>query len=122
MKKTRYCYHHAVRQVKKRAGEIRARKLLESSETGSLELLKEMKRVKGGKKTKLDLPENVAGASGEVNIVEKFREFYEGVYNSSESSEAVDDIKVKIRNLLTTAVQFTTEIDKLSGDIVKQAA
>ena len=49
MKKTRYRYHHAVQQVKKRAGEIQARKLLESSETGSLELLKEMKRVKGAR-------------------------------------------------------------------------
>ena len=93
MKQTRYRYHHAVRQVKKRAGEIQAKHLLEASESGSMELLKEMKRIKGGKKTVLDLPENVAGASGEVNIVEKFRDFYEGVYNSSASSEAVYEIK-----------------------------
>jgi hypothetical protein len=42
----------------------------------------------------------VAGACGEVNIVEKFREFYEGVYNSSESNDALEGIKNKIKELL----------------------
>ena len=74
MKQTRYRYHHAVKQVKKRAGEIQARNLLKASETDSMELLAEMKRIKGGNKTVLDLPENVAGASGEKNIVEMFFE------------------------------------------------
>ena len=125
MKQTRYRYHHAVRQVKKRAGEIQAKHLLEASESGSMELLKEMKRVKGGKKTVLDLPENVAGASGEVNIVEKFRDFYEGVYNSSESNEAVDEIKSKIRSVLSSgqgAEDSLVEINKVCGDVVKLAA
>ena len=97
MKRTRYRYHHAVREVRKRAGEICARNLLEASENGNMELLKEMKRIKGCKKSKLDLPENVEGACGEVNIVEKFRDFYESVYNSSESNEALEHIKTKIR-------------------------
>ena len=125
MKKTRYRYHHAVRQVKKRAGEIQAGKLLEASEAGSMELLKEMKRIKGGKKTLLDLPENVAGANGEINIVAKFREFYEGVYNSSESNEALDELRIKIRGLLSDvdgAYNSSVELSKLSGDIVKKAA
>ena len=125
MKQTRYRYHHAVRQVKKKAGEIQARHLLEASETGSMELLKEMKRIKGGKKTNLDLPENVAGASGEVNIVAKFRDFYEGIYNSSESNAAVEEIKAKIKAVLTSdqgAEDSLKEVHKLSGDIVKKAA
>ena len=116
---------YAVRQVKKRAGEIQAGKLLEASEAGSMELLKEMKRIKGGKKTTLDLPENVAGACREINIVAKFREFYEGVYNSSESNEAVNEIKIKISELLTDvhgAHYSSVELSKLSGDMVKQAA
>ena len=100
MKQSRYRYHHSIRQVKKKAGEIKAKKLLEASEKGNIELLEEMKRVKGGKRTVLDRPENVAGASGEKNIVEKFREFYEGVYNSSESNEAVMEIKVKLRAVM----------------------
>ena len=48
----------------------------------------------------MDLPENVAGANGELNIVEPFREFYEAVYNSSESNAALEQIKVKIKEML----------------------
>ena len=84
-----------------------------------------MKRIKGGKKNKLDLPESVAGACGEVNIVEKFRDFYEEVYNSSESNEALEGIKERIKELLAeaNAVGDTSmELNKLTGDIVKQAA
>ena len=43
---------------------IRARKLLEASESGSVNLLAEMKKIKGDKKTKADLPECVA----DVNV------------------------------------------------------
>ena len=84
-----------------------------------------MKRIKGGKKKKLYLPENVAGESGEINIVEKFREFYEGVYNSSESTEALNEIKKKIQELISVdneAGISNVEINKITGDILKQAA
>ena len=119
MKKTRYRYHHAVRQTMWIAGEIQARKLLEASEIGSMELLSEMKRIKGCKKTKLDLPENVAGASGEVNIVDKFREFYKNVYNSSESNAGMENIKIKIRELLSDTGNTLLEVNKLTADTVK---
>ena len=61
----------------------------------------------------------------EVNIVEKFRDFYEEVYNSSESNEALEGIKERIKELLAeaNAVGDTSmELNKLTGDIVKQAA
>ena len=90
-----------------------------------MELLKEMKRIKGAKNTKLDLPENVEGACGEVNIVDRFREFYEGVYNSSASNEALEQIKDKVSQLLSDdheSGNTQVEVNKLTGDIVKQAA
>ena len=43
-----------------------------ASQRSNVELLGEMKRVKGGKRIVLDKPEDVAGASGEKNIVESF--------------------------------------------------
>ena len=49
---------------------IRAQKLLKASEFGSVNLLKEMKTIKGSKKTSCNLPDNVAGVSGEQLIVE----------------------------------------------------
>ena len=51
---------------------IRAQKLLKASELGQINLLKEMKTVKGSKKTSCNLPDNVAGVSGEQLIVEEF--------------------------------------------------
>ena len=100
MKRTRSAYHYAIRKVKKKADLIRAQKLLEASESGSTELLLEMKKLKGGKKDKCDLPENVGGVSGEKNIVEKFCVVYEELYNSSGSEEALDKIKDQIRDMI----------------------
>ena len=63
-------------------------------------------------------------ANGELNIVEKFREFYEAVYNSSESNAALEQIKVKIKELIVQDNETgdtSNEISKLTGDIVKQA-
>ena len=41
--KTRNQYHYAVRKIKMLASTIRARKLMEASESGSVQLLKEKK-------------------------------------------------------------------------------
>ena len=49
---------------------LRAKRLLEESEQGSCELLKEMKKIRGDKKAYGDLPNSVGGVSGEENIVE----------------------------------------------------
>ena len=62
---------------------------MEAAESGSVNLLLEMKKIRGGKKMKHELPDDVGGANGEVNIVEKFCEVYEELYNSSGSSEAM---------------------------------
>ena len=45
MKKTKNNYHFSIRKVKKMANNIRARKLLDASMTGDINLLKEMKKV-----------------------------------------------------------------------------
>ena len=66
----------------------------------------------------------MAGASGEKNIVEMFCDFYEGVYNSAESTDAGNVIKSKISALVSSRqgeVDSLLEINKVSGDIVKQA-
>ena len=56
-----------------------------------------MKKIRGSKKFRHDLPDEVAGANGETNIVEKFSVVYEELYNSSESSEALQVIKDQLR-------------------------
>ena len=121
MKKARNRYHYAVRKIKKQADLIRAQKLLEAAETGSADLLKEMKKIKGSKKVKLDLPDEVAGASGESNIVEKFCEVYEELYNSSGSYDALQGIKEQLE-INIVGEESLEEVLKLTGEIVKKAA
>ena len=94
MKHSRNTYHYVVRKIKKRAELIRAQKLLEAAESnGSVDLLKEMKKVRGGSKVKSDLTDNLEGANGEINIAEKFCQVYEELYNSSGSGEALNALK-----------------------------
>ena len=122
MKKSRNVFHYVTRKVKKKADLIRAQKLLEASETGSVNLLLEMKKIKGGKKVSHDRPDDVGGVNGEMNIVEKFCEVYEELYNSSGSSEALEDIKQHLQELIEESDSSEHEIFKITGSIVKEAA
>jgi hypothetical protein len=80
----------------------------------------EMKLIKTGKKGGEDLPDNVAGADGEDEIVEKFREVYQALYNLAESSREMTDIKVHLAELIR--MDSVNEVMKISGDKVKEAA
>ena len=81
MARTRNQYHYAIKRVKVMSRSIRARKLLEASEKGSINLLLEMKKIKGSKNSSHDLSQCVDGASGENDIVEVFGTAY---YNTEE--------------------------------------
>ena len=120
MVKTRNQYHYAVRKVKKMAGSIRERRLLEASEAGSVKLLEEMRKVRGGKKDKPELPENVAGVCGEDLIVDKFREVYEQLYNSWDTSEVMNELKKEIFDKVDS--RSVLEAEKVTGAVVKEAA
>ena len=122
MKRTQNAYHYSVRKVKKYADLIRAQKLLEASETSSTALLLEMKKIKGSKKEKNDLPDNVGGANGEINIVEKFCEVYGDLYNSSGTDEAMEDIKRQLKDLINNSEGGRDEVIKITGSVVKEAA
>ena len=76
MSKCRRQYHYAVRRAKARSNKVRAVKLFEAAMQGDTELLLEMKKIRtGGCSSKGDLPDNVADAEGEEEIVAKFREY-----------------------------------------------
>ena len=81
-----------------------------------MELLKEMKQVKCGKKVSAELPDNV----GETEIVEKFREVYQALYNSAGSSVEMEEIKAKLSGLIKT--DSVVEVMKITGAVVKKAA
>ena len=120
MCRTRNQYHYTIRRVKKMADTLRAKRLLEASETDSCNLLKEMKKVKGNKKEKNDLPEAVGGAFGQGQIVEEFKAVYSDLYNSADTSEDL----AKLKDILKANISenSVSEADKVTGHAVKQAA
>ena len=69
----------------------------------------------------LDLPDDVDGASGELNIADKFCKVYEELYNSSGSSEAMEVLKTQI-SLNVGTEESLAEVFKINGKIVKAAA
>ena len=68
-----------------------------------------------------DLPDEVDGASGEINIADKFCKVYEELYNSSGSSEAMEVLKAQIAEKVG-AEESLEEVFKINGKIVKDAA
>ena len=121
MKRTRNAYHLAIRKVKKKADRIRSQKLLEASERSSIDLLLEMKKLRGGNKGIADLPESVGDVNGESNIVEKFCEIYKDLYNSAGSEEGMDKINSEIKELIARE-DSVEEALKVTGSVVKEAA
>ena len=119
MASSRNQYHYAVRRTKRQGKQIKAVKLFEASLSGDLDLLKEMKNIKCGKKGSAELPENVAGADGESEIVEKFREVYQALYNSAGSQEEMEEIKRKVSEMLRA--DSMEEVNRVTGAVVKEA-
>ena len=87
-----------------------------------MDLLLEIKKIRGNNKINHDLPDDVGGAKGEANIVEKFCEVYEELYNSSGSEEALHSIKAHLEELIAGNETGENEVLKITGEVVKQAA
>ena len=119
MCRTRNIYHYAVRKTKRRSQYFKAQKLFEASLSGDMDLLKEMKNIKGGNKLMQDLPDVVEGECGEDQIVDKFKEVYASLYNSAETNEEMKDIKSKIATLIKS--DSVHEVRKVTGMKVKEA-
>ena len=100
MARSRNIYHYGVRRARRHADKLKAVKLFEASISSDVELLKEMKKVRSGENGSSELPDNVAGAEGEEEIVEKFREVYSALYNSASTAGEVDLIKQKLVELI----------------------
>ena len=115
MTRTRNKYHYAVRKVKKKADEIRARQLFEAAEKGDIHLLMEMKKLVNSK-SDASLPECVEGADNPEEIVEKFRVVYSALYNSAPS-----EIQQLLESIVVTN-DAVIDVNKVTGEKVKEAA
>ena len=120
MARSRNLYHYAVRRARRQADLHRAKKLFEASVLGDMQLVQETKRVRSPDGGRDELPDNVAGAAGEEEIVEKFREVYSALYNSASTATEVQDIKEKLQVVIKQ--DSMSEVNKISGEKVKEAA
>ena len=80
-----------------------------------------MKNVKGNKKSANNLPDTVAGKTGEEAIVIEFRKVYKELYNMCDDTEALTELKKELE-LDITGEDSVWEISKLTGNVVKAAS
>lgn len=114
MVKTRNTYHYVIRKVKIQADQIRAKNLLIVVQDGDINLIKEMKKINSKNKGGAILPDAIEGAEGTEEIVEKFKEVYETLFNSSESSAAVQTIKESLKQ--TIDQNSLSEVSKITDE------
>ena len=119
MARTRNKYHYAIRRVRRQSKNIRAANLLAAANTGDIDLLKEMKRVKGSSKGGQTLPDSVDGAQGHDEILDKFKEVYQTLYNSAETVDAMTELKRQLSGMI--GHDSVTEVNKITSDVVKEA-
>ena len=98
---------------------IRAKRLLEASEIGGVNLFKEMAKVKGSKKFREDLPDVVSGVTGEGAIVEEFKKVYNELYNSFDTSEAMRELRGLVQGKVNQ--DSVLEINLITVEVVQRA-
>ena len=77
-----------------------------------------MKAVKGGKVCQNEVPDTVAGASGEEVVVDKFRDVYSTLYNSAASNTEMADLLTRVTSLIQD--DSVGEVKKVTGGKVKE--
>ena len=116
---SRNTYHYAVRKLKKQTDNIMAENLMEAAQESEYDLLQEMKKVKCGKVTGQSMPDEIDGETEPAEILDKFREVYEMLYNSAGTSEAMNVIKENLA--LVIGDDCLEEVNKITSATLKQA-
>lgn len=119
MAHSRNKYHYAVRKAKKLSKQIRANNLLDAANRGEADLLKEMKHIRAKTKQAQTVPDNVEEAEGLDEVLDKFRDVYQTLYNSAESTDEMNIIKAKLKECIGPSC--LDEVDKITGAILKEA-
>ena len=119
MQWSRNKYHYAIRKLSKQSDNIMAENLLEASEQSEIDLLMEMKRIKGSKPKGQTIPDEIDGETEPDNILNKFKEVYEDLYNSADTSDAMIAIKEKLNTLIDH--DSALEVNKITSAVVKKA-
>ena len=120
MAHSRNQYHYAVRKAKLKVEAIKSAELQEAGMKGDLYFLNEVKKTLGKKNSGQVVPDSLEGEVGEDNILSKFKELYEELYNSCGTKNAMAEIKTKLSTLIDSP-ESLAEVNKVQGDVVKKA-
>ena len=112
-------YRQAVRNAQKEANKVRASSMLASAEFGDKALLKKMKSIMGSRKTRQEMPGNLEGAVGETEVIDKFKELYEELYNSSSTEVELSELLKDLENKIDCRSEG--EVAKMTSGVVKRA-
>ena len=112
-------YHFAIRKLKRSKHHHQAQELLEASEKGDIELLAAMKEIKGTKAKGQTMPACVDGKTEPDDILEKFKDVYQTLYNSAETGDAVKKIKDRLKALIDQ--DSLSEVSKVTAAAVQEA-
>ena len=94
-------YHLAVKQIKRRAADIKARDLLAASEAGDAALMEELRKSLNRKSSEQQVPDSLEGKVTHEEILEKFKDCYQDLYNSASTDAAMVDIKERLEMLIS---------------------
>ena len=119
MARSRNQLHYAVMRTCRSEELQQSNNLFHASLTCDFELIKEMKKIKSGCRATTELTDNVVGAEGEFEIVEKFKEVYSALYNSAGTADEVATIKEKLQELIKN--DSMDEVMRITGEKVKEA-
>ena len=112
-------YHQAVKKAKRLSESLKAKDLLEASEKGDKDLMEEIRKSMSKKCKDQTIPESLDGKVGFDNILEQFRVVYENLYNSAGSKDAMQGIKERLQENITS--NSIREVEKITGQVVKDA-
>ena len=125
MKWCRNKYKYAVRLAKREANRLESLALGEAAEAGNIKLFKAMKKHLGSKKGSggQAIPDSLEGKVAEDDIMDKFKECYEALYNSADRSAEVETVKHHIENIIQSfPAHSLAEVNRITPDIVMEAA
>ena len=87
-----------------------------------MELFNEMKKIFWKKGESQEMPETLEGAHSEDDIVDKFRECYESLYNSSGTEREMELLFAHIETMLQKDNDASNKIiESLNWRLVKEA-
>lgn len=119
MVNTKVKYRSAVRKAQAQANKESAQALMAAAESGNQALMAQMRRTMGNKKATQELPHSLEGAEEETEIVEKFRDLYNQLYNSCSTEEEVEVLLAGLRSKIDCRQEG--EISKMTTAVVRRA-